>query len=265
MYLRICKKYANKLVIWAFFTSALSVSSAFSARINFFMRSEILQDGNESFHVSVHECEINSPVVLFAVGSGGLPERHSTLIGELVRSGYTVIAPHFERLVSPYPKEEELTLRARRLSLALDAFSQAAETVVGVGHSIGAATLIALAGAQMSLGPGRQVNITREKRLLRLALLAPPTGFFQAPGALDAVKVPILVWVGSEDNITPPSQSEWLAQAMSSSQKTDLRITNGAGHFSFMDLAPPNTVEPLDNKLEFIQEYSSEVSKFLAG
>ena len=229
------------------------------------MRSEILQDGDESFHVSVHECEENSPVVLFAVGAGGQPERHSTLIEELVKSGYTVIAPHFDRLVSPYPKEEELALRARRLSLALNAFSHAAETVVGVGHSIGAATLLALSGAQMWLGPDRQVNITREERLLRLALLAPPTGFFQAPGALDAVNVPILVWVGSEDNITPPSQSEWLAQAMSSSQKVDLRITSGAGHFSFMDIAPPNTIETLNNKFEFIQQYSREVSKFLAG
>lgn len=229
------------------------------------MRSETLRDGDESFLVSVHECEKNSPVVLFAVGAGGLPERHSTLIGELVRSGYTVIAPHFERLVSPYPKEEELALRARRLSLALDAFSQASEAVVGVGHSIGAAILVALAGAQMWLGPGRQVNIPREKRLLRLALLAPPTGFFQALGALDAVKVPMLVWVGSEDNITPPPQSEWLAQAMSSSQKAVLRITDGADHFSFMDQRPPQSVEVLANKQAFLQEHSREVSKFLAG
>jgi len=226
---------------------------------------EVLQDGDESFRVSVYESEKVSPVVLFAVGAGGLPERHSTLIGELVGSGYTVIAPHFERLASPHPKEEQLTLRARRLSLALDAFSQAAETVVGVGHSIGAATLVALAGAQMWLGPGRQVNITRETRLLRLALLAPPTGFFQAPGALGAVKVPILVWVGSEDHITPPPQVEWLVQAVPGPQEAELHITYGAGHFSFMDTAPPGTIEPLENKLEFIQEYSSEVSKFLAG
>ncbi|UUO24916.1 hypothetical protein FGD67_18115 [Colwellia sp. M166] len=229
------------------------------------MRLEIIEDGGVPFDVSIHEGDKNCPVVLFAVGSGGQPERYSTFLKELVESDFTVIAPHFERLLSPHPREEELALRGRRLSLALSAFSQPGAKVVGVGHSIGATTLFALAGAQMWLGPGRQVNISREKRLLRLALLAPPTGFFQAPGALDALKVPILVWVGSEDNITPPSQSEWLAQAISSSQKADLRITNGAGHFSFMDLAPPNTVEPLDNKLEFIQEYSSEVSKFLAG
>ena len=229
------------------------------------MRTETLQDGAESFSISVHEADNNSLVVLFAVGSGGQPERHSTLLGELIESGYTVIAPHFERLASPYPKEDELTLRARRLSLALDAFSQPGAFVAGVGHSIGAATLLALVGAQVWLGPSQQVNIIPERRLVRLALLAPPTGFFQAPGALDAVRVPIMLWVGSEDNITPPEQSKWLAEAMSGLQTVEVRMTNGAGHYSFMDLAPPNTVEPLVNKLEFIQEYSSEVSKFVAG
>jgi predicted dienelactone hydrolase len=229
------------------------------------MKTETLQDGTESFYISVHEAEKNSPVVLFAVGSGGQPERHSTLLEKLVESGCTIIAPHFELLVSPYPKEDELTLRARRLSLALDAFSQSGAIVAGVGHSIGAATLLALAGAKMWLGSGQQVSITPEKRLARLALLAPPTGFFQAPEALDAVNSLMLVWVGSEDKITPPEQSKWLAQGISGSQTVDLRIANGAGHFSFMDLAPPNTVEPLANKLEFIKRYSSEVSKFITA
>jgi predicted dienelactone hydrolase len=228
------------------------------------MRLKILEDGGEPFDVSIHEGDKNSPVVLFAVGSGGQPERYSTFLEELVESDFTVIAPHFERLVSPYPKEEELTLRGRRLSLALTAFSQPGAKVVGVGHSIGAATLVALAGAQMWVGPGLQVNITPENRLSRLALLAPPTGFFKAPGALDAVRIPILVWVGSKDRITPPEQSKWLAQAISGSQSVDLRITDGAGHFSFMDLAPPNTIEPLVNKHAFIQQYSSYVSKFIA-
>lgn len=224
-----------------------------------------LKDGGESFNISVHESDENSPVVLFAVGSGGQPDRYNSLIKKLVKSGFTVIAPHFERLVSPFPKEDELVLRGRRLSLALSAFSQPGTQAAGVGHSIGATTLIALAGAQMWLGPGLQVNIAPEARLARLALLAPPTGFFQVPGALDTVAVPILVWVGSEDNITPIEQSKWLAQAIPDSQSVDLRITEGAGHFSFMDLAPPNTIEPLTNKNEFIKHYSNEVSKFIVG
>ena len=229
------------------------------------MQTQTLQDGSESFEVSVHEAARISPVVLFAVGAGGKPERHATLLDTLAKSGCTVVAPPFERLTSPVPSEADLTLRARRLSLALDAFVQPGTTAVGVGHSIGAATLVALAGAQMWLGPGRRVNIAPDGRLTRLALLAPPTGFFQAPEALDAVRVPILAWAGSEDGITPPAQTEWLAHAMSDWQTVDVRVTAGAGHFSFMDLPPPQTTEPLPNKQAFLREYSSEVCRFLVG
>lgn len=229
------------------------------------MLTETLQDGAESFKVSLYGAATNSPVVLFAVGAGGQPERHATLLGALAESGCMVVAPHFERLASPVPREEELTLRARRLSFALDAFVRPGATAMGVGHSIGAATLVALAGAQMWLGPGRRVNITQDSRLTRLALLAPPTGFFQAPGALDAVRVPVLAWVGSADNITPPAQTEWLAYAMRDCLTVDVRVTEGAGHFSFMDIPPPQTTEPLQNKQAFLQAYSSEVCRFVVG
>lgn len=229
------------------------------------MRTQTLQDGAESFIVSVHEAAENSPMVLFAVGAGGQPERHATLLDALAESSCTVVAPHFERLASPIPTEADLTLRARRLSLTLDAFVQPGAIAAGVGHSIGAATLVALTGAQMWLGTGRRVNITLDSRLTRLALLATPTGFFQAPGALDAVRVPILAWVGSKDGITPPAQTEWLAHAMRDWQTVDIRVTEGAGHFSFMDLPPPQTTEPLPNKQAFLREYSSEVCKFVVG
>jgi len=229
------------------------------------MRTQTLQDGAESFIVSVHEACENSPVVLFAVGAGGQPERHTTLLNALTESGCTVVAPHFKRLASPIPTEADLTLRARRLSLTLDAFVQPGATAAGVGHSIGAATLVALTGAQMWLGTGRHVSITPDSRLTRLALLATPTVFFQAPGALDAVRVPILAWVGSKDGITPPSQTEWLAHAMRNWQTVNIRVTDGADHFSFMDLPPPQTTELLPNKQAFLLEHSSEVCKFVVG
>lgn len=117
----------------------------------------------------------------------------------------------------------------------------------------------------MWLGTGRRVNIAPDSRLTRLVLLAPPTGFFQAPGALDAVWVPIQAWVGSEDSITPPAQTEWLAHTMRDWQTVDVRVTDGAGHFSFMDLPPPQTTEPLPNKQAFLREHSSEVCKFVVG
>lgn len=230
------------------------------------MQTKMLQDGSESFEVSVHETAVNSQVVLFAVGAGGQPERYATLMDTLAESGFMIIAPHFDRITSPVPRQEELILRARRLSLALDAFVKPGITAAGVGHSIGAATLMALAGAQMWLGLGRRVkNITSDSRLTRLALLATPTAFFQTPGALDAVKIPILAWVGSADNITPPAQTERLSHAMRDLQTVDVRVTDGAGHFTFMDIVPPQTTEPLPDKQVFLRKYSKEVCNFLVG
>ncbi len=227
------------------------------------MREQTLIDGSESFTVSVRESQKPSILVLFAVGGGGNPERHVTLLESLAQSGCTVVAPHFQRLASLTITEEELMLRARRLSLTLDPFVKPGTIVVGIGHSIGAAMLIALAGGQMWLGPGRRVNISADTRLNRLALLATPTGFFQVPGALDTVKSPITIWVGSEDDITPPSQSEWFIQAMPDSQAVDIHVVAGAGHFSFMDQMPPGVVEPLKNKQSFLQALSGELCKFV--
>lgn len=229
------------------------------------MLTQKLQDNGDSFEVSVRKAAAGAPVVLFSVGSGGQPQRLSTLLGALIECGCTVVAPHFERLASTTPTQEELVLRARRLTLALDAFVEPSARVVGVGHSIGAAILVAMAGAQLWLGPGRRVSIAPDGRLSRLALLAPPTGFFQAPAALDAVRIPVLAWVGSADSITPPAQTEWLARAMRDWNVVDVRITEGAGHFSFMDVPPPHTTEPLPNKLAFLQEYSSEICKFVGA
>lgn len=112
------------------------------------MLTQTLQDGADLFEVSVRKAATGSPVVLFSVGSGGQPERLTTLLNALAESGCTVVAPHFERLASTTPTEEELILRARRLSLALDAFVEPAARAIGVGHSIGAATLVAMAGGR---------------------------------------------------------------------------------------------------------------------
>lgn len=222
-----------------------------------------LSDRTESFEVTVFESTPCSSVVLFAVGSGGNPERHLPLLTFLAESGCTVAAPHFERLVSPIPTEDDLLLRTRRLTLAIDAVAQPLSAVAGVGHSIGAAALVALAGGQMWLGPDQRIDVAPDERLVRLVLLAPPTGFFQAPGALNEIRTPVLAWAGSEDTITPPSQMEVLANATRDHLPVDVRVTEGAGHFSFMDLPPPQSVESLPNRQAFLDELGKEIRNFL--
>lgn len=229
------------------------------------MKAQALQDGLESFEVSVRGSAASATAVLFAVGAGGNPERHVTLLDALAAAGCLVIAPHFERLASPVPTEEELTRRAKRLGLALEALIKPGSVLIGVGHSIGASTLLALAGAQMWLRNGNQLRIEANKQLTRLALLAPPTGFFRAPDALETVHVPVLVLVGSDDDITPPAQSEWLAQNMPDGQNVEVRIIKGAGHFSFMDLPPPHIVDLMPNKAEFLSEHARVICEFVLG
>lgn len=228
------------------------------------VRTNALHDGAAaSFTVSVYEAQAPTHVVLFAAGAGGQPERYATLLATLAAAGCRVVAPHFERLVPPAVSEADLVLRARRLSLALDAFALPGLPVAGVGHSIGGTTLLSLVGAQLWLAPGRRVPVAPDGRLTRLVVLAPPTGYFRAPGALEAVRVPILAWVGTEDSITPPDQTQCLAQAMQAFNAVEVRVTEGAGHFSFMDLLPPNATEPLPNKDIFLHEFSRDVSHFV--
>lgn len=230
------------------------------------METLTLHDGPEPFAVSVHDAKACVPTVLFAVGAGGDPLRHGTLLAALTDAGCTVIAPHFQRLTSPMPTEAALLLRARRLQLALQTFAHPDAMVSGIGHSIGATTLLALAGGQMWLGPGVRIDIPQEPRIHRLAMLAPSTGFFRAPAALDAVRLPLLVWVGSEDAITPSAQSDWLVQTLRAAhpdQPLDLRITQGVGHFSFMDQPPPQASAPMHDKQAFLDETARVLTTFV--
>jgi hypothetical protein len=59
--------------------------------------------------------------------------------------GCTVIAPHFEMLTSIVPSKVELDKRVRRLEVSAEQFFKTALPIVGIGHSIGTVTLLALA------------------------------------------------------------------------------------------------------------------------
>lgn len=224
-----------------------------------------LHDASGSFEVTFMDAGAETPVVLFAVGSGGVPNRYVSLLESCFDAGLTVVAPHFAQLKSPYPEERELTERASRLTQALLHRRQCPEQVIGVGHSIGATLLLALAGARLWLGPGQPVDIKPVPSLQRLALMAPPTGFFQAPGALDNVRLPIQLWVGNEDSITPPTQCEWLCQALQAQLPIELKRVDGAGHFSFMDATPPHAKDLLADKPAFIKTCSDTIAAFAAG
>ncbi len=222
-----------------------------------------LHDGSAAFDVTRLEAVNPTRVVLFGVGRGGDPRRHLPLLTELAKRGCTVVAPHFEML-APTPADEDLLLRARRLTLAL-ATAESGAPLAGVGHSIGATLLLALAGGQLWTRAGTQLQIAACPRLDRLVLLAPAAGFVLAPGALDRVRAPVLAWAGSQDNVAPPAQLELVQQSMEERCPFDLRVVEGAGHFSFMDAPPPQTIEPLADRLNFLRDLADEVARFVTS
>jgi pimeloyl-ACP methyl ester carboxylesterase len=121
--------------------------------------------------------------------------------------------------------------------------------------------LLALAGAVGWTFARERLDIARDERLTRLALFAPATDFFRAPGALDGVSATILAWVGTNDSITPPSQATSLKAAPRA--EVEVRVIEGADHFSFMHVRPPQTVEPLADREGFLARLMSEVAAFV--
>ena len=101
-------------------------------------------------------------------------------------------------------------------------------------------------------------------RLARLVVLAPPTGFYGAPGALDGMHVPVMAWAGTEDAITPTDQAKFFRDALGNRVPLDLRVAEGAGHYSFMNVPPPGTTEPLADRDAFLEHLAGEIRRYVA-
>ena len=67
--------------------------------------------------------------------------------------------------------------RARRLVTSAVEYFKADLPIVGIGHSIGAVTLLALAGGEAQTLDGDTVMSGSKLKFDRLALFAPPTDF----------------------------------------------------------------------------------------
>lgn len=179
-------------------------------------------------------------VVLFAAGAGGDPERHRPLLDHLAAHDCQVVAPYFERLVAPEATTAELLTRPAGLVEALHRWASPDAAVVVVGHSIGGWAALCLVGATPWGRDRKPLDVPREPRVSRLVLYAPAAGWFAAPGALDAVTAPMLVYAGELDTITPVEQAIRLKSAPAD---VDVRVVPKAGHFSFMNTPPPGMVD----------------------
>jgi fermentation-respiration switch protein FrsA (DUF1100 family) len=224
-----------------------------------------LSDGSHSFEVLVLEAAQPSRMVLFAAGRGGNPQRHLPLLHSLARQGCTVVAPYFEPLASPVPREDELQSRARSLELAVRSFAGDGLPIAGIGHSIGATMLLVMAGGHAQTLAGQKVSVAPTINFSRLVLLTPAADFFRAPDALASVDAPILLWAGAKDTVTPPAQAAFLKEALDPGSPVELRLVEEAGHFSFMHDLPPHVEDPHPDRNAFLASLSDDVCRFVVS
>lgn len=232
------------------------------------------------------------PLVMLSHGSGSSPLANRDLARALAQAGFVVGMPvhagdnRDDR--SLQGSVQNLQQRPRHLQSAIDAvladpalFSGGRPLRVAlVGHSLGAYTALALAGGQPRTlpqvwpgGPTDTIAVAHDPRVSALVLLAPAAIWFHAPGALEAVRVPVLMLAGEQDTLTPPHHHAGLvAQQLPQAELLDSRLVPGAGHFSFLSVFPPEMRQPdfppaADppgfDRSDFQEALAEEIVKFL--
>jgi pimeloyl-ACP methyl ester carboxylesterase len=176
-------------------------------------------------------------ILLFAPGAGGDPTRYERLLTSAHKAGFIVASPSHdltETFADAIVRERVVALGAALLKIDRDDLP-----VVAAGHSLGGCAVLCLAGAKPRNRAGERFDVPSEPRVSRVVVLAPATDWLSGPDALDEVSVPVTVFVGSEDDVTPPESAEVLRAAPAG---FDLRTYEGVGHFDFMSPLPSNKV-----------------------
>lgn len=175
-------------------------------------------------------------IVLFGPGAGGDPARYTALLEAAAVAGFIVAAPAHERFDGRTVTDEQMRERAIGLAHALSEAGPEDLPVVATGHSAGAWAALCLAGAQ-PWGRNRQpLPVPVESRVTKVVALAPTVGWFQAPGALDNLRVPVAVLAGAADVVTPPATADILRAAPAA---ISVRTYEGVGHLDFLSTLPP--------------------------
>ncbi|WP_433025731.1 alpha/beta hydrolase family protein [Actinomycetospora sp. CA-053990] len=196
------------------------------------------------------------PLVLLSHGTGSTPDVYRGLAADLAHAGFAVAAlSHAGNRLGDdglAGTAEVLTVRTRQsveaVDLALEALGASAEPPrIGlVGHSLGAATALALAGArphalpwETADGVARPIAVSRDERVAALVLLMPATPWFDAPGALAQVDVPTVVLTAEHDEHTPAWHGALVTAGVPHATH---HVVEGAGHFAALTPFGPRAV-----------------------
>ncbi len=79
------------------------------------------------------------------------------------------------------------------------------------------------------------------------------------------MRVPIRIWVGAKDSITPPAQAQFLKEVLSLQGPIDICLDEEAGHFSYMDELPPNITDSHSNRSKFLASLANDVGRFVVA
>jgi predicted dienelactone hydrolase len=224
------------------------------------------------------------PLVIMSHGSGSTPLVYRTLALYLAKHGFVVAMPEHPGNNRSNNSLEgtvaNLEDRPRHVRQTIDAviadprLSQHVEAhhVAVMGHSVGAYTALALAGAQPWAGLGQKIKVDADSRVQALVLLAPSSGYFVPNDSLKNVHVPILMYGGEEDRITPKWQTQLILDLLPGRDQMTFHSVARAGHYSFLSPFPeamkrpdfpPSQDLPGFDRERFHEELNESIRSFL--
>jgi len=123
--------------------------------------------------------------------------------------------------------------------------------VAVVGDSLGGYAALAIAGGQPVASPSdtgdgmfRRLQVIHDNRVAALVLLAPATPWFLTDDSLRQVRIPIRMFTGERDELSPVWNAEIVATGVPDRAIVDHRVIPNAGHFSFVSPFPAAMTSP---------------------
>jgi predicted dienelactone hydrolase len=225
------------------------------------------------------------PLVIISHGNGGTALVYRNIAQHLASHGYVVAMPeHYgnNRMDNSLSESiDNLIFRPYHLHLVIETllgdsnFSNdlLADKIAVIGHSFGGYTALALAGGNPSTREGVPIEVQHDTRVKAIVLMAPAAGWFFGEGALDSVQIPVSLWMGELDHITPRQwSSEIVLNGIPDKSKIENHVVPLGGHFSFLTPFPesmkspnfPPSTDPAGfDREEFHKRFPSQIEEFL--
>ncbi|GAC1426024.1 MAG: hypothetical protein NVS1B13_08540 [Flavisolibacter sp.] len=230
------------------------------------------------------------PLIIFSHGSGSMPLLFRTLGQYLARYGFVIGMPEHpgnnRNDNSLADTVDNLINCPTHLQTAINWLLHTSEfksflipdTVSLIGHSMGGYSALALAGGKPTPLPQEGVSVRTlilaiNPPVKSIVLLAPATVWFREEGALSDVDIPILMYTGALDKLTPKiPHAHIVMEGINSRRQVIHREVENAGHFSFMSVYPdelksvalaPSQDPPGFDRQDFLDRLNPEIAEFL--